>query len=138
MYSITFLPHTADIRLQVEAGNRQEIYAGALKGMNELMIKDFCSGPDLNFLEEELNISSSDETNLLVDFLSEVLTLSHINKALYCEAELSFPEAHRLSAKINGRPVTAFDEDIKAVTYHEAEIYKEAEGKWKARIIFDI
>jgi len=42
-----------------------------------------------------------------------------------------------LEAEIIGAPVEKFDEDVKAVTYHEVNIKKEGDI-WKTRLVFDI
>jgi SHS2 domain-containing protein len=38
---------------------------------------------------------------------------------------------------IRGCPVDHFNDDIKAVTYHGAEVVNDA-GKWRTPVIFDI
>lgn len=62
-----------------------------------------------------LELASLDISSLLIDFLSTILTLSYENKAIFC-----------------------FDKDIKAVTYHEAEVKKNDQGKYETTIVFDI
>ena len=41
-------------------------------------------------------------------------------------------------ADISGIPVNEFDEEIKAVTYHEAHVSKINDKQWETYIIFDI
>lgn len=76
-------------------------------------------------------MQSLDINSLLVDFLSEVLYQSQINKAVYHDVNfLKFSDPStgsrqaELEAEILGDKVKSFDEDIKAVTYHELEIKK--------------
>jgi len=44
----------------------------------------------------------------------------------------------RVRAELRGQPVGAFGEDVKAVTYHEAEIRLNAAGGFETRLVFDI
>ena len=139
MASYQLLPHIADIRLQVRAATLEELFRSALAGMTELQKKDGChpAGESLP-LQENIAIESGDRTSLLIDFLSAVLTRSHIQKALYCELSFGQLSETRLSATLRGKPANGFDEDIKAVTYHEAEIITHENGELETRIIFDI
>lgn len=87
---------------------------------------------------EKISIDSSDINALLVDFLSEVLYLSNIHKAVYWKINFgSFSDTH-LEGETFGREVEGFEEDIKAVTYHQLEIKQREDGYWEATVIFDI
>jgi len=44
----------------------------------------------------------------------------------------------RVRAELARRPVDGFGEDVKAVTYHEAEIRRNAAGGFETRLVFDI
>ena len=62
----------------------------------------------------------------------------HVNEEIYNEVKfLEFSET-KLKAKIYGQKVDEFDEDIKAVTYHEVEIIKNDKGGFEAVIVLDI
>jgi len=138
MTTIEFLPHTADIRMRVEAERFEKIFHAALEGMNRLLKKNFCNGnPELKF-KAQLNVESTDETCLLIDVLSEVLALSHINNVIYCKLEVKALTETKINAVIYGSAVSEFDEDIKAVTYHEANLVKNERNHWETKIIFDI
>jgi SHS2 domain-containing protein len=133
MYRYSFLGHTADIRLDVEATTLEELFQGSLKGMAELMGER----KEAFSLEKELSISSPDETALLIDFLSEALTACHIEKAIFSKVEFSSFSPTSLRAKIFGKPASRFEKDVKAVTYHEAHVEKR-DNTFYVRIIFDI
>jgi SHS2 domain-containing protein len=137
MYSI--LPHTADVRLFVSASTLEELFRSALEGMGEIQRKGLCDGNELLYdVHEKLEVHSGNMTTLLVDFLSDVLTLSHIRKAVFCKVEIFFLTDTELSAVISGQRVMDYDEDIKAVTYHEAEIMSSREYHFETMILFDI
>ena len=139
MTAFQILPHTADIRLSVTGGTQEELFSSALKGMSYIQKKDFCKQQDeLLFAREKIQAKASDKTGLLIDFLSEVLTLSHINKVVYCEVSFHKLSDTELTATVKGNKVNYFDEDIKAVTYHEAEIKQNKKNQLETVIIFDI
>jgi SHS2 domain-containing protein len=137
MKPFEFLPHTADVRLKVFGKTKQELFKNALMGMAQIL-KKFPPKADQP-LAEKIKIKSPDINSLLVDFLSEVLYQSQINKAVYREAKfLKFSDTE-MKAEIFGFKVEVFDEDIKAVTYHELEIKKSpGTGSFETIVIFDV
>jgi SHS2 domain-containing protein len=44
----------------------------------------------------------------------------------------------QISATVKGFRIDTFDEDIKGVTYHDAEVQKNEAGNYGTLIIFDI
>lgn len=145
MRSHKFLSHVADIRLKIEGNPMEELFLAAIEGMGNLIKKNICNTmPEQNeheeeeLLKEKIEISSTDSTALLIDFLSEVLTYTQVNKAVYCKAKIEKINNNFLSCTVLGKHVDNFDEDIKAVTYHEAEIKKNEAGNFETVIVFDI
>ncbi len=70
--------------------------------------------------------------------MSEVLTYTYEEKAIFSKVEFIKLEDKELSGIVYGENVQGFDEDIKAVTYHEAEVKKNKKGNWETIIVFDI
>lgn len=138
MRNCTISDHTADVRLCIEGSDPQELFVAALDGMNQVIKKDFERTFETEALSFELKIESRDMTTLLIDFLSEVLTLSHIYKGVLTEATFRCLGDKQLDATVSGECVDSFDEDIKAVSYHEAEVECDAEGIYRTTIILDI
>lgn len=138
MQTIEFQSHTADIRMKIVSDSLPDLLLTGLSGMNRLLKKDPFHNNGEQVLFRTLKINSVDTTTLLVDFLSEVLTLSHVEKAIFDEVDFTHISDHELSAIIKGSKTNHFDEDIKAVTYHEANVQKNDDGQWKTTIIFDI
>lgn len=139
MKSYRFISHTADIRMQVTGDILPELFEAAVLGMNEILIPGFCDDDkDNNVIVREISIEASDATALLVDFLSEILTCSYEDKAVFCRIDFLKISETATEAKIYGKKVHMFKGDIKAVTYHEAEVRKSENGKWETMIVFDI
>lgn len=138
MKSYRFAAHTSDTRLIAEAGDLESLFQAALDGMNCLIRQDTCEAAV--DLPERITISlEADDTSvLLIDFLSEILSYSHLNKCMYCQAKFSVLKETSLAARIYGIKVDRFDRDVKAVTYHEAEVIRDMEGNYRTVIIFDV
>lgn len=137
MNSFEILPHTADVRLKVTADTLEELFRAGLNGMNAIMKPDFDKSQSLMNFRDSINVDSSDMNTLLIDFLSAILTLSHANKAVLHSVKFKRFEGSSLEAEVEGDTVDGFDEDIKAVTYTEAEI-KKNDGEYEVIIVFDI
>lgn len=139
MYKIRFLPHTADVRVRLEAGSQESLFRAALAAMNRLLKRAGCKKNGRYELDLPVLIEAKDATVLLVDFLSEALSAAYTEKAVYCRIHFEELTRTRLRATLSGRSVAAFDEDIKAVTYHEAEVvHDEKTGRWSTLVVFDI
>lgn len=132
------LPHTADVRLFVEGDSLQELFTAALEGVTSVLKKGGCKNRESFIIKDKLTLSAPDATTLLVDFLSEVVSRSYANRALYCTVLFYDLTPVSLSAYLAGVPVKKFDEDIKAVTYHEANVIKNSKGLYKTSIVLDI
>lgn len=129
------LGHTADLRLKISARTKEELFKQALKGMMSILKE---KPEKKEKISKEIEIKSPDLVSLLVDFLNEALYSAHANKAIFPEVEFEFFGDTKLKAKISGYKIKdGFGEDIKAATYHEAEIKKE-NGNFEIVLIFDI
>jgi SHS2 domain-containing protein len=138
MNQFTFHSHTADVQMKVRADTLYALFETALLGMSHLMKNNFCNTLAEGNQEIRLSVQSVDITALLIDFLSEVLLNSHIHKTIYCTLTIDTLTEKALSGVLSGRQIGSFDEDIKAVTYHEAQVIQNSKSEWEASIIFDI
>jgi SHS2 domain-containing protein len=132
MYEI--LQHTADVRLRVTASSLEELFADALRGLMEVMGTPVGAH---SVRPESIELESVDLTALLVDFLNEALVRAVVHRRAFTGASFaSLGETH-LSATLTSVPAASFDEDVKAVTYHEAEVRRSGEG-WTTMLVLDI
>lgn len=80
-----------------------------------------------------------DLTTLFIDMLNEVLSLDHIHKCIFDDIKkLDIYDERVVEIEIGGYPVAKFKKDVKAVTYHEAEIVHTAVGILQTVVILDI
>nr|WP_281168995.1 archease [Fulvivirga imtechensis] len=85
-----------------------------------------------------MRVSSSNITTLLVDFLNEILTLTHICKAVFSTLQIKQLTDTELNGEVEGIRVKSFDEDVKAVTYYEAQMQANDLGQLETIVVFDI
>lgn len=131
------ISHFADIKLSVESGTLESLFRNSLSGMNELLKKGFCKNIDGNLIFSEIEVASYNSTSLLINFLSEVLTLSHMSHVIFCSVEFVTLSDKYLLARLSGTKVDKFDNNLKAVSFHEAEIIKNHSGNYQTNIVFD-
>jgi SHS2 domain-containing protein len=130
------LPHTADLRLKIWGKTVQEVFESALAGLTAVQKKDIPLPSQ--YTEREIALQAQDVTALLVDFLNEALALSAIHKEVYPSAIFTDLTQTHMRARLQGAPTSDLDEDIKAVTYHEANLIKNEKGEWETTLVFDI
>ena len=128
--------HVADVRARVQGSTLPELFRAALEAMNE--IAGPRRGDDTPALTEVVSLTAPDTTVLLIDFLSEALTRGHILHGVFDRVEFSTLTDCALEARLEGYEVAHLVKDIKAVTYHEADVRENAEGQFETIIVFDI
>jgi SHS2 domain-containing protein len=138
MYEVISLAHTADIRLKIEAATLDDLFRGGLVSMGNIMKENLCGEKGSFRISRNIDVSAPDTSVLLIDFLSEVLTISHAQKVIFCKLKIQYLDELNIRAFIYGRKIDSFDEAIKAVTYHEAEVFRNKNNRWQTNLIFDI
>ncbi len=131
------LDHTSELQIKVSAKNPKALFQEALKAMNKIIKKNSLSltnKPSIIII----NIKSLDQSSLLIDFLNQILALSHINHELYSKVVFQKFSATAIKAQLYGIKSDTFNEDIKAVTYHQTEIKKIRANQYETIVIFDI
>jgi len=146
------LEHKADLKIRAFGKTKEELFLNMLSGMSENMKPELQKPGEKT--KRKIKLSSFGFQALLVDFLSEVLYLSQVNKEVYNKVEFRefsetegkedksssspFTAAWEIDGEIFGQKVERFSEDIKAVTHHDLNIQQNPEGIWEATVIFDI
>lgn len=130
------VPHMADVRLEVSAPSLEELFTEAMRGMYAVMRG---SAPrTAPTVHRRINVvDSADGTALLVDFLNEVLHRAHVGGEMYRDVRFTRFEPATLTAELAGTAGAEFEEDIKAVTYHEADVRLGGKA-WKTTLVFDL
>jgi len=134
MKKYEILPHTADLKIKVFGETKEELFLNALLAMSE------CLKPDVKqkAIKREISVKSADLSALLVDFLSEALYLSQVNKESYNDLKINNFSDTQINGELSGFSIERFGEDIKAATYHNLDISQKDDSTWEAVILFDI
>lgn len=130
------IAHTADLRLKVRGTDPEDLFREALKGMMGVLKADTKHMPTP--VRQTVAIEAADRTALLVDFLSAALSRAQISREVYTDVQFRHFTERALEAELIGAKVSEFDEDIKAVTYHEADVRKNERAEWETTLVFDI
>ncbi len=130
----SFHEHTADVRMDVESKSFPALFRQALLGMLEFLRPAGIG----KAVRRTVTVHSPDQSALLVDFLNDVLSFAQANKETYTSVQFETLRSNTLRAKLRGHGISSFGEDIKAVTYHEANVEQDEKGVWHAHIVFDI
>ena len=137
-----FLEHTADAYVEAYGGSLEEAFGSAGLGFTDVMTELETVEPKT---ESAFVVEGQDEKALLYNWLEELLLEFELKGMIYSRFEVSSiketSEGFRLKAKAWGE---AYDGErhmskvgIKAATYHQMEINKEADGV-TLRFILDI
>ncbi len=132
------LDHTADLGIEVEGPSLEELFARAGEAIFELMVE--LDTVD-TAVSRHLVIEGADLADLWVNYLREVLYLWGGESLLMKKVQIINLTETSLEATLYGEPYNSSKHElmmeIKAVTYHQAEVVRTPEG-WKGRVIFDV
>jgi len=135
MKKYEILEHKADLKIRAFGKTKEELFQNMLLGMSESQKPEIKSKGKI---KREIKIKSLDLPFLLVDFLSEVLYLTQVNKETYSSIRFKKFSKNELEAELLGQKIKRFNEDIKAVTYHGLEISQKKDNILEAVVLFDI
>lgn len=135
MQIFELMPHTADWKIKVAGASQEDLFEHAVYAMFASIKPHYVSQKELLF---DVDISASNQEQLLVDFLSEALYIADAYGVACKSAVIHYMHDARLRATLTCLPIKGFDEvQIKAVTYHALRIYRQ-DSLWIAEIVFDI
>jgi SHS2 domain-containing protein len=132
------IDHTADFGIRVYGSDSKELFANAAWALSDIITEiDQLAGLDSCNIE----VSGNDWSDLMVNWLREVLYLWNGKEFLVKKARILSLSETKLSASVE---LDTFDPDrhiikteIKAITYHQIQVNSSPSG-WEAIIICDI
>ena len=137
MYFIDKMTHTSDIRLLIKADDMKELFLAGMHALSRETAGEFYPKKFSQDFIESIEISAIDCTSLLVDFLSDLLSLSQIHQVVFFDLNFLYFDSLNMEAEVIGMRFKEIEEEIKAVTYHEADvIFKD--GLYQTNLVFDI
>ncbi len=138
MKKYEILEHTADLKIRAFGKDKKELFLNMAEGMQAALQPNFQFSISNFQTKKNIKVKSENLETLLVDFLSEMLYLIQVNKEIYKNIKFKKFTDIEIEAKLSGKKVESFGEDIKGVTYHDLEIKRNPDGIWQATVLFDI
>jgi len=131
------IPHTADWALKVWAPDISGLLEEAARGMYALMgverFYDLSAEPRQS---RQVRLQAEDYEALLVGFLGELLYFLEEERLFFDPIRVKIQD-HTLEARLEGRPATGQNKEIKAVTYHNLAIER-VDDLLVATVVFDV
>lgn len=135
MAGVRALDHTADVGLEVEAGDFPELLARAALGMDWLLRE---AGPPPAEEERTLQVDGDDPPTLLRAVLRELLLWHELDGFAPASVEVTEASDGGVRARVRGgAPSAPPVREIKGVTLHGLAAGPR-DGGWTGRVIFDV
>lgn len=136
-----YLPHPADVRFIAHGTTMEETFEQAAQAMFGVIIQNATLEPERRV---DIELESEGLENLLYDYLSELLYLFEVEEIVFGQFKVDSIErtnsGYVLKGSASGESIDTerhnFETEVKAVTYHQLKVEKEAEG-YSAHVIVD-
>lgn len=138
MKTYKLFDHTADLGIEFFGDSLEGLFVSAGAGLFDVI-------SDINQVKAEktfqINVEGIDLEDLLINWLRELLYLHQVKRILLSEFHISEMDDLHLKGCVSGEPFDAkrheIKKEVKAATYHDIEV-TESNGRWTARVIFDV
>ena len=134
-----FFDHTADIGVRVYGGSLAEVFKNAACAMYETLGRLHKTETDIH---KSVELHAESVEDLLHDWLADLLYEIEANHVLYDNFQFHEVTPSCLKATLHGGAIdfarSQTNEEIKAVTYHQLRVESQADGSWRATVIFDV
>lgn len=128
----TWVDHTGELELAVEARSEQEVFVEAASALGELLGEDGSGEP----ARHEITVAAADRAALLAEWLSELVFLAE-TEAFVPERVVTLElEPETVHAVVDGRR-DAPPHLVKAITYHRLAFERAGEA-WRAAVVLDV
>lgn len=126
--------HTADIAIHVWGSGLDELFISAAIGMAHFAAD--ATDSDSN-VEQSIELTADDAETLLVAFLAELLYLLERDGAVFEVFQIRDISTTHLLVHACGHIVKEIRRHIKAVTFNDLEITRNAQG-YEATVVLDV
>ncbi|MBN1311861.1 MAG: archease [Anaerolineae bacterium] len=127
--------HTADWSIRVWGEDLRSLFENAARGMVSLI--EGKAAPEQSTTEHTFELEAPDLEVLLVDWLTELLTLIEDEGIIFSHIRVAQVDDLKLVAQASGQPGGAFSKHIKAVTFHNLAVRRTSTG-YETVIVFDV
>jgi len=138
MQPFRFLEHTADIGFEAFGTTREVVFANAARALFHIIVDADAVNPRESV---EVRVEGAGPSDLLVNWLSELLYLQDAEGWLFREFELNSLSDNFLVAVARGERLDPARHQlkllVKAITYHQLALEQTPAG-WRAQVYVDI
>jgi SHS2 domain-containing protein len=131
------IDHGGDVGIEAWGEDTAGVLENATLGLFSLMVR----GGVNSRIERALAVSAQSEGDLVVDWLSEVISTAGTRGEVYCEATIQMTDRYSVRGVIRGEPIDARRHelrfDVKAATYHGL-LFERGKAGCRVRVIFDL
>ena len=132
------IDHTADIGIRVKGKDLKELFKKAALALFDILAvrKPACAKAETAF---KITQSADSREELFINWLNELLSLSSAKLVIFTGFKITGLSACAIEASATAEPMKHFtvNSEIKAATYHQLKLSKEAFG-WQAEVILDV
>ena len=133
------LDHTADVGVRVEGATAGEALSRLVLAQAALLAGGGAVQPSR---EERVEIAAGDLAGVAVELLRELLFRFATARAIaaWCEVERLDERGAAVRVGLGSWDEQVHGEgvDLKAVTWHAARLARDADGRWRGQVVFDI
>lgn len=133
--------HTADLGMEIFGEDASGLFVNAGKALFHVMVSVGQREPRKTH-RQQLSVEGYDWADLMVNWLRELLYLWHGRQQIPLQIHIEVLAETHLTANIATcsflPSVDVVQKEIKAVTYHQITVGPQADGRWRARVVFDV
>jgi SHS2 domain-containing protein len=131
-----FQEHTGELRLELFAPSREELFGEAGRALAELMLGERLNGGSPT-LRRVIEVRARDRASLLVGWLNELISLSEITKEVFTHFRVDHVDDTEVRAIVDGVTPELLQTAIKAATLHDVAVEPVQTG-WRASVVLDV
>ncbi len=137
------IEHTADVGLKIYGETKQELFQNAARGMFFLITG---SSITLGYIKNKrywkVECKGFGIEDLLVSWLSDLLYIHHTEFVIFGDFIIRYLTEQFIQSEVWGVKIKEYsyqvEKEIKAVTYHNLQVFKNKRNQWETTIFFDI
>ncbi len=130
------IKHKIGNEVKVLAPTLGKLFRDNLGVMNDILKERACDKVTHFDCLMRFELTATDTTDLLLQFLSEVLSLCYRQKALFCNAYFSELTEKKVDVRLFGIWTGPLNENIK-ISCDNAYVKKNGDDIWESQILFD-
>ncbi|MBI4499561.1 MAG: archease [Gemmatimonadetes bacterium] len=133
-----YLPHTADVRIEIEASSLEELLADSVAVVRELVV-GASQVQDRRTIQ--VSLTATDVGDLVWKLIRMVLDQFNTEAFVPARLEIAAVTPVRLRGTLHGEPADAArhaaQPEVKALTRHDFLVEQTPPG-WRAELLFDV